>query len=147
MGKTIGSVILGYLVMVVVVFATFSLAFLALGTEGSFQPGSYDISSLWIVLSIVLGFIAAVAGGLVCLAVAREEKAAHILALVVIVLGIVLAIPQFTGGIEDPGPRAADVATFEAMQIARQPTWLALLNPLIGAAGVLSAVKLKRKRA
>jgi hypothetical protein len=145
MGKTIGSVILGYLVMVVVVFGTFSLAFLALGTEGSFQPGSYDISSLWIVVSIVLGFIAAVLGGLVCLAVAREKRAAHILALVVIVLGIVFALPQLTGGIEDPGPRAADVAMFEAMQSAQQPTWLALLNPLIGAVGVLTAVRLKKK--
>jgi hypothetical protein len=146
MGKTIGSVILGYLVMVVVVFGTFSLAFLVLGTGGSFREGSYDISSLWIVVSIILGFIAAVVGGLVCLAVAREERAAHILALVVIALGIVFALPQLTGGIEDPGPRPADMATFEAMQSARQPTWLALLNPLIGAAGILTAVRLKKKK-
>jgi hypothetical protein len=140
MGKTIGSVILGYLVMVVVVFGTFSIAFLVLGTGGSFQEASYDISNLWIVVSIVLGFIAAVVGGSVCLAVAREVRAAHILALVVIVLGIVFALPQLTGGIEDPGPRAEDVTTFEAMQSAQQPT-------VIGAAGILTAIRLKKKTA
>jgi hypothetical protein len=34
-------------------------------------------------------------------------------------------------------PRGADVGRFEAMEKARQPGWLALLDPLIGASGVL----------
>ena len=34
----------------------------------------------------------------------------------------------------------------EAIQRAQWPTWLALLNPLAGAAGVLTAVRLKDRK-
>ncbi len=62
MARTIGSVILGYLVMVIVVFATFSLAYQAMGVDRAYQPGTYDVSGLWIAVSIVLGILAAILG-------------------------------------------------------------------------------------
>jgi hypothetical protein len=34
----------------------------------------------------------------------------------------------------------------EAMQNAKQPAWIVLLNPLLGAAGVLVGARLKRGR-
>ena len=36
MGRIIGAVIAGYVIMFIVIFATFSLAYLILGVEGSF---------------------------------------------------------------------------------------------------------------
>jgi len=64
--RAILSVIAGYVTMFMVVMATFSVAFLALGTERAFAPGSWDPSVLWLVVSFALGLLAAVVGGWVC---------------------------------------------------------------------------------
>jgi hypothetical protein len=96
MGRAIASIILGYVLMAVLVFVTFSAAYLVMGPDGSFKPGSYDISATWLITSIVLSIVAAVAGGYVCAAVARSVKPARILAVVVVVLGLAMAFPALT---------------------------------------------------
>lgn len=67
-------------------------------------------------------------------------SSAKVLALLVVVLGVLMAIPSVTSKV-DPGPRTGDVSNLEAMQKAQQPTWLSFLNPFIGAAGVLIAMR------
>lgn len=147
MARTIGSVILGYLVMVIVVFATFSLAYRVIGVEGSYQPGTYDVSMLWIVVSIVLGIAAAILGGFVCARVAHSPVAPKALAGVVLILGLGMAIAAAAGGgAEDREEiRPAEVSNIEAMQNSQTPIWVQFLNPLIGAAGVLYGAGLARK--
>lgn len=49
--------------MVIIVMVLFSLAFPVLGADRVFAPGTFDPSGTWIVLSIVIGLGAAVAGG------------------------------------------------------------------------------------
>lgn len=138
MGRIVGGVIAGYLTMFVGVFVLFSLAWMALGAEGAFQTGSWDVSAAWIGLSIVIGFLAAVAGGYVCGVIAKNPRGAQALVVVVLVLGLLMALPVlFGGGIEVPGARPDSVGMFEAMQQAQQPGWIALLNPLLGALGVV----------
>ncbi len=145
MGRAIGSVILGYLVMFAVVFVTFSLAYMAMGVDGAFRPGTYEVSGIWIVTSIVLGFVAAVLGGLVCGAIARSATPPKVLAAVVLVLGLILAVPVLTrSGEAETKPRSAEVGTMEAMQEAVQPVWIALLNPVLGAVGVLVGAGLRK---
>jgi hypothetical protein len=70
--RAAGSVVVGYLVMFVVVFATFTVAYLAMGTEGAFRPGTYDVTALWLIVSLLLSFVAATVGGLVCATIARS---------------------------------------------------------------------------
>jgi hypothetical protein len=136
--RNVLSVIAGYAAMFVFVFVTFTVAYLILGAEGSFQPGTYEVSGAWALLSIVLGLAAAILGGWVCMAIARNSKVAMVLAAVVLVLGILMAIPAFSeGGDDRPLVRGGDVGNMEAMQYARQPVWLLLLNPLLGAFGVI----------
>jgi hypothetical protein len=145
MGRAIGSVIVGYLVMAVVVFLTFSLAYLVLGSDGSFRPGTYELSAAWIVASIVLSFIAAILGGLACAALARASTPPKVLAAIVLILGLVSAMPVLTRSGDDVATeRPAEVSMTQAMQEAEQPVWIALLNPLIGAVGVLVGARLKR---
>jgi hypothetical protein len=136
MARTIASVVVGYLVMFAVVFGIFSMAYLAMGTDRAFKPGTYDVSATWLVTSFVLGFVAAVIAGLVCAALARSANGPRALAAVVVVLGVLMAIPTLSA---PPGPatRDAAVANLEAMRNARTPAWVAFLNPVIGAAGVL----------
>lgn len=135
--RAIGSVVLGYLVMLVAVFITFTLAYAIIGTGGAFEENTYDISALWAVVSIVLSLASAIAGGLVCAAVARSATPPKVLAMLVVVLGLIMAIPalQQAGPIAEPRPDS--VGNMEAMMSARQPAWMALLTPVIGAVGVL----------
>jgi len=136
MGRLIGSVVVGYIVMFCVVFLTFSGAYLALGPDRAFLPGSYDASILWNVLSVVLGFAAAVIGGMVCMMIAKDARGPKWLAVLVFVIGIAFAIPVLR---QSPGsePRPAGLSMMEAMGKARQTPWTALLNPVIGVLGVL----------
>lgn len=144
MARAIGSVVLGYVVIFVTVFASFSITYLILGTEGAFKSGSYDVSPLWIVLSIFLSLAAAVLGGYVCAAVAKGPTPPRALAAIVLILGLALAIPALNQNDIESAPRPASVGKVEAMQNAKQPTWMALLNPFIGAAGVLLGARRKR---
>ncbi|MBD3404494.1 hypothetical protein GF420_16510 [candidate division GN15 bacterium] len=144
MVKNILGVIVGYIVMFVFVFITFGLAFMILGTEGSFKPGSYDVSGIWIVISIILGFIAAVLGGLVCTMISKNIKATMVLAAVVLVLGVAMAVPTLSDSGAADTQRAADVPMMEAMQKADQPSWLAFLNPILGAIGTMVGGRLRK---
>ena len=55
MPRLIGAVLLGYIAMVIIVFCGMSLAWLALGPDGAFQPGAYDVTTTWILVSLVIG--------------------------------------------------------------------------------------------
>ena len=136
MGRLIGSVVVGYLVMFCVLFLVFTGAYFAIGADRAFLPGSYDASMLWNVLSIVLGFAAAVIGGMVCMMIAKDARGPKWLAVLVFVIGVAFAIPVLR---QSPvsEPRPAGLSMMEAMGKARQTPWTALLNPVIGVIGVL----------
>ena len=140
--RVIAAVILGYIVMAVFVMATFSLAYVAMGADGAFHPGSYEVSTPWLAISIALGAVAALLGGLVCVRVGRGMRAPQVLAGLVLVLGMLLALLALRAS-PAAGPRAGAVSNMEAMQKAKQPTWISLLNPLIGAAGVMAGASLR----
>lgn len=143
--RTIGGVAGGYVTMALFVFVLFSIAYLAMGAEGAFKSGSYEVTALWLIVSFVLSLLAAIAGGFVCAVIARNPKGPLALAGLVVVLGLLLAIPVLRASSSDAKLRPAQVGNLEAMQNARQPKWVALLNPLIGAAGVMLGARLKNK--
>ena len=99
--RTIGAVIVGYIVMAIVVFLLLTLAYLALGAEGAFETSSFKVTKTWVLISAVSGFIAACLGGIVCAVMAKGSKAPMILAAVVFILGILLAIPVLTSSDSD----------------------------------------------
>ena len=147
MWRNTGAVIVGYMVLFAVVFVTFSIAFLMMGTNGAFVEGSYDVTVLWLLVSFVLGLIAAVAGGFVCAAVAKGPRTPLALAGLVLVLGLSMAVPVLTAsGGGQPKTREADVGTLDAMQQAKQPVWVALANPFVGFIGVVIGARLKTGR-
>lgn len=138
MGRIIGAVVLGYIAMALIVFAGLSLAFVGLGPDRAFRPGVFDVSPLWVVVSVIVGFGAALAGGWVARRIARRALGPRVLAGVVFVLGAVLALGTLAGGApEATGLRTEVIGTLEAMQFAQTPFRAMLANPLIGALGVL----------
>lgn len=87
-------------------------------------------------------------GGLACSLIApRGSKATIVLAGLIIVLGLLGALPILMNTMPDPGPRAGDVPNMEAMMKAKQPVWVAVMNPLIGAAGVMIVARLRKSKA
>jgi len=134
--RSIFAVVVAYVAIFVVVFAVSTAAYLALGTDGAFQEGTYDVSGTWIALILVLDVVAALVGGFVCAAVAPRPLSVQMLAGLVVVLGLVSAVVT-PGAQSDPGPRTGDVDNFDAMMKARQPTWILYTHPLLGVVGVL----------
>lgn len=131
--RNILAAIAGYVVMAAVLFVLFSLLWVTMGPSRAFEPGSWEVSGGWVLGQVVLGLVAAYIGGRVCAKVAHDAGGATILIGLVIVLGVVNALMQ---GEMAAGPRPDDLSMMEATAGARQPTWFAWLNPVIGTVGV-----------
>lgn len=140
--RAIVGVIGGYIVMSLFFFAVFTGAYLALGAERVFQPDSYEVSALWLVIYGVVYFCGGILACLVSAAISRTQRTCQVLAFVIFVAGILLCIPAMrdSGGLN---VRAGEVPNMEAMKLAKMPNWIHLLGPAIGAAGVLVVSKRK----
>ena len=132
------AIVLGYVVMLVSVIAIFYVAYPLLGVDRLFEPGTYEAARGWIALSFAIGLVAAMTGGKVCARTAPATTAPVWLACIVFVLGALMAIPVITSDDDSRGGvRPAGITMADAMAHARQPVWVALINPLVGFVGVL----------
>jgi hypothetical protein len=146
MARAIIAVIVGYIVMFFLVFLTFTCVYLLLGADAAFKPGTYDASNLWLAIAFAVNFVIAIIGGLICAAIAKGGRAHIALAIVVFVLGLLLAIPSIMAQKAKLNMvRTGNVSNMEAMQRAKEPIWVPFLFPFIGAAGVLIGGRLKRR--
>lgn len=143
--RKILGVIAGYIVTAICIILFFTCAYLAMGADQAFKPGAYVPSNRWIVVSIILGFIAAVIGGFVSALIGKSGIVPKFLAGVILVLGLIVGImTALTPAANET--RSGSVSNFEAMQKAQEPAWLALLNPFLGAAGVIVGGSLKKRK-
>ena len=134
-------VVVGYVAMVVVVFIGIAVMWSILGGEGAFRTEGTEASTLWSVMNLASGLIAAIVGGLVATAVAKQETHVPALGLagLVLVLGVAVAIVQLGSAPSaiPEGKVAADLTFFEAGEVATSPAWYNFTIPWIGAIGVL----------
>lgn len=145
MGRVIGSVVAGYVAMFVTVFLLFTAAWFALGADGAFMPATFQTTALWIALSVFISLAAAVDGGYVAAVVSKSDaRALWGLVGLVVVLGLLFALPVLNQADTPAAARGATVTMAEAMQQARQPVWIALANPVIGAVGAIVGFRLRR---
>jgi peptidoglycan/LPS O-acetylase OafA/YrhL len=143
--RIIAGVIVGWIVMAIIVLASFGIAWLALGTKGTVQPDSYWTTNTFNICVLAGGTLAAIAGGLVCALIARSNKAAFALAVIVLLMGVGSAITQMSR--PDPPARTGEI-TMEAMQThGKEPTWFAISKAFTGTLGVLIGASLVKKRA
>lgn len=137
MARTALAVIVGYLVMAVVVFASVAGLFATMGADRAFQPGRFEPSALWLVATLTSSFVAAVVGGLVAGRIGGA-RAAKVLAGVVLVLGLVLAAPVLVPGMDTrPTERIPGMSDMDAMKNGRQPVWVTVGLPFLGALGAV----------
>lgn len=124
--------------------ATFTVAFLAMGVDRAYEPGTYATSMIWCIVSLILGAICAVAGGWICGLISKSNKAVLALAILVLVLGVVTALATPGGG--TPAARPADVSPMDGMMKSVQPLWVAWLNAVIGPLGAYIGGKLYQSK-
>lgn len=141
---SLAGAIAGYIVMAIFIIATFAAAFPILGIDRFFAPGTYEASTSWIVLSLVLGLTGAVLGGWVAGYISPKAHAVPTLAALVLVFGLFSAQAAQNEDIPRGGPRGPNATMSDVMANARQPTWITFLNPLLGAVGVLIGGRRKR---
>lgn len=145
--RTILAVLAGYVALFLFVMVSFTLLWGVLGAEGSFRPGTTEVTGSWLALSIPLSLVAAIVGGLVAVWAAgtggadprgRGRRAVLGLVGVVLVLGLVDALGQTAAqpATSDGAPPPENLTTFEAANHARQPLWITWVLPFLGAAGV-----------
>ena len=144
MGKAIGGAIAGYVVMFVAVFVLMTVGWMALGAGGSFKPGSWETSTAWVAVTLVVDVLAALGGGYVAMLIAKRPLGPQMLAGLVVVLGFLMSIPMFTANTSALGPRPDVVTMMDAMSKAQQPLWLVVANPILGAAFALVGGKLRK---
>lgn len=145
MGRILAAVAVGYLASAALLFAFLSAAWYILGATGIFPPGSWRPLSTWIVTSILAGLAAAIVSGMLCARIARDPRGPRILAGVMLVIGLLVAIPAINAPIE-VSPRPVDVSMLEAMEHVRQPGWVTIVNPLLGVAGVMIGAWIATRR-
>ncbi len=143
MGKIVGAVVAGYVTMFVVVFILFAVGWMMLGADGSFRADSWDVSFAWVLLSLAIGLVAAIAGGYLCQAIAKDPRGILGLLAVVIVLGLAMAVIAAVAPETPVRTRPDSLSMFDAMSGAQQPVWLAFVNPFLGAVGVLIGARMR----
>jgi FtsH-binding integral membrane protein len=146
MVKSILAVIVGYIAMTIFAFAVCTCAYLGLGVEGAFQPESYNISTIWIVILIAVALIGGIIGGLVCAAIGKSKGTCTALVVLVLVVGMIGAIVTEMKE-RPPAARSGDVPNWEAMMKAQAPGWLCFVNPVLGSVGVLLGARMKKRPA
>jgi hypothetical protein len=149
--RNVASVIVGAASMFVIVFVAQLVLSRLLGIERIHEPGVWEPSTLWIVLSFIVGQVGAALGGYNCALIAPPgSKAPIVFAVLVLIAGLLLAIPAARDPSAQPQPRPPDATFRDMMQAVQEnppPAWVAFLNPIIGSAGVLLGASLRRRPA
>ena len=142
MARLIGSTIVGYLAYFLLVFVLMSAAWFLLGANGAFKPGVWDVTGMWIALLLLASLLAGLTAGFGVGRIVKAARAPLVLAGLVILLGVLLAWPVLSGTAPAaPLPRPDQLPMFEAMAQGQAPIWVALLNPVLGAVGVLMGAR------
>ena len=145
--KSILAIIISYIVLFAVFMAIFTGLYFVLGVERVFQTDSYEVSMLWIVLTLVIGFLVSMFSGWLCAAISKSWRTCQIFALIVFLLALIQCFSALKRNPDAPNVRAGEVGMFEAMALAVTPLWLHFVNPILSGAGVLVGARMKRRGA
>jgi hypothetical protein len=146
MGRVIVGVIVGFIVTGLIVSAGFVAGLFGLGLDWILEPGTYDATTKWSVIALVIGLVGAIIGGLVCSLIARKSIATKVLAALLLVFGGLNAGLPLMSERPELGPRPADETMDVSIPKLQEPTWVAIANPIVGFVGVMIGGSLRRPR-
>lgn len=143
--RSILAIIVSYVVMFVMFMAIFTCLYFALGVERVFQTDSYEVSMLWIILTLVVGFLVSIFSGYLCALISKSWRTCQIFALIVFLLALIQCFSALKRNPDAPNVRAGEVGMFDAMSLAVTPLWLHFVNPILSGAAVLIGARMKRR--
>ncbi len=143
--KSILAIIVSYIAMFVLFMAIFTGCYFALGVERVFQPDSYEVSILWLILTLVISFLGTMFAGYLCAAISKSWRTCQVLALIVFLLTLLQCVSALKRNPDAPNVRAGDVRYLEAIGLAVTPLWLHLVNPVVSGVGILLGARMKQR--
>ncbi|PZR76383.1 MAG: hypothetical protein DLM73_02765 [Chthoniobacterales bacterium] len=143
--KSIIAIIVSYAVMFLLFMAIFTGSYIALGPERVFQTDSYEVSNLWLALTLIISFIGCILAGYLCAAISKSWRTCQVFAVIIFLLTLLSCISAMKRNPDAPNIRAGDVSYLDAISLAVTPLWLHLVNPVISGAGVLLGARMKRR--
>jgi hypothetical protein len=143
--RSILAIIVSYVAMFILFMAIFFGCYFALGVERVFQPDSYEVSTLWVVLTLLIAFLVTMFAGYLCAVISQSWRACQVFAFIVFLLALWQCFQGMRRDSEGPNVRAGEVTYFEAIGHVVSPKWLHIVNPIISGAGVLLGARLKRR--
>jgi hypothetical protein len=143
--RSILAIVVSYIAMFVVFMAIFFGLYFALGVERVFQPDSYEVSMLWITVTLVIAFLVTMFAGYLCAAISHSWRTCQVFALIVFLLALWQCFSGLRRDSEGPNVRGGDVTYLEAIGHAVTPMWLHFVNPVINGLGILIGARMKRR--
>jgi hypothetical protein len=143
--KSIVAIIVSYLVVFVLFSAVFVGLYFVLGVERVFQPDSYEVSTLWLGLTLVGSLLGWMFGGWLCVKISKSLRTGQVFALLVFVATAITCLSQLSRESEGPNVRAGEVSFVETLGREVTPRWFHFVNPVVSLVGVLAGVRMKRR--
>ena len=140
--RNLGAVVLGFVALAVVSFVLPMIMWMVLGTDGAFQPDSWETSTVWNAGWIIVAVVGAAAAGFVCSKVAADKRGVWILIALMVVSATWTALFYAPAG---EGMRPPDVGMLEAMGSARSPAWMGWLNMPLAAVSAFFGARIAEK--
>ena len=134
--NSFGIAFTGSMLMVVVLFATPTAAYLGLGTERFFLPGSFAVTPLQMVMFCFLQCDAGLVTGPVMSKQTGDRRVPRIVAGMTSTFGMLMALPAIRGTVRDAVPRDGSLAAMQAMLQAQTPVRIQSIAPALAALGV-----------
>jgi hypothetical protein len=135
--RTVAGVLVGYIATAVLVAVGLVASAFALGPDVVLEPGLYAPSLLYCAVGLGISFIGALLGGFVARKLGGTRTAVLVLALIVVGFGGAMAAGNLGKPAPEPAPRSPGEHDPIKLQSVREPAWLALSQPFVGAVGLL----------
>jgi hypothetical protein len=143
--RSILAILVSYVAMFVLFMAIFVGLYFVLGIERVFQPDSYEVSMLWIIITLVVAFLVTMFAGYLCAAISKSWRTCQVFALIVFLFALWQCFSALRRDSEGPNVRAGDVTYLEAISHVVTPMWLHFVNPIVNGLGVLVGARMKRR--
>lgn len=134
--NSFGIAFTGSMLMVVVLFATPTAAYLGLDTERTFLPGSFAVTPLQMVMFCFFQCDAGLVTGPVMSKQSGDRRVPRIVAGMTSTFGMLMALPAIRGTVRDAVPRDGSLAAMQAMLQAQTPVRIQSIAPALAALGV-----------
>ena len=134
--NSFGIVFTGSMLMVVVLFATPTAAYLGLGTERTFLNGSFAVTPLQMVMFCFFQCDAGLVTGPVMSKQSGDRRVPRIVAGMTSTFGMLMALPAIRGTVRDAVPRDGSLAAMQAMLQVQTPVRIQSIAPALAALGV-----------